>query len=57
MRPNPQELARITGSKAYERFTGSQISKIFHTKRDAFNATEVYLTILMESISRFLFFI
>ncbi|CAL8109379.1 unnamed protein product [Orchesella dallaii] len=36
----PEELAKITGSKAYERFTGSQISKIFHTKREAYNSTE-----------------
>ncbi|OXA37978.1 xylulose kinase isoform X2 [Folsomia candida] len=33
-------LAKLTGSRAYERFTGSQISKIFHTKREAYNATE-----------------
>lgn len=36
-----QKLAEITGSRAYERFTGSQITKIFQTKPDAYNYTEV----------------
>ncbi|KAF7280366.1 xylulose kinase [Rhynchophorus ferrugineus] len=36
----PAELANITGSKAYERFTGSQIAKIYQTKLDAYKSTE-----------------
>ncbi|XP_059170004.1 xylulose kinase-like isoform X2 [Physella acuta] len=36
----PQALAQITGSKAYERFTGSQIMKIFQTRRNAYDNTE-----------------
>ncbi|KAL1517162.1 hypothetical protein ABEB36_000961 [Hypothenemus hampei] len=35
-----QKLAEITGSRAYERFTGPQISKIFQTRLDAFLITE-----------------
>lgn len=35
-------MSALTGSRAYERFTGSQISKIFHTKRDTYNITEVF---------------
>ncbi|KAH9498196.1 hypothetical protein Btru_007930 [Bulinus truncatus] len=33
-------LAQITGSKAYERFTGAQIMKIFQTNREAYDNTE-----------------
>ncbi|XP_033841964.1 xylulose kinase [Periophthalmus magnuspinnatus] len=33
-------LARITGSKAYERFTGNQISKMFQTHPEEFQQTE-----------------
>lgn len=40
-----QELSRLTGSRAYERFTGSQIAKIIHTKKEAYNATEVRVLI------------
>lgn len=36
----PEKLAEITGSKAYERFTGAQIAKIAQTKPDAYNNTE-----------------
>lgn len=36
----PEKLARITGSRAYERFTGSQIAKVFQTKPDAYKNTE-----------------
>ncbi|CAG9766878.1 unnamed protein product [Ceutorhynchus assimilis] len=36
----PEELAKITGSRAYERFTGSQIAKIFQTRPDAYKNTE-----------------
>lgn len=34
------KLAEITGSKAYERFTGPQIAKIFQTKPSAYENTE-----------------
>lgn len=33
-------LAQITGSKAYERFTGNQICKIFQTRPEQFHQTE-----------------
>ncbi|KAJ8970914.1 hypothetical protein NQ314_000964 [Rhamnusium bicolor] len=36
----PEKLAEITGSRAYERFTGSQIAKVFQTKPDAYKNTE-----------------
>ncbi|XP_013167908.1 PREDICTED: xylulose kinase [Papilio xuthus] len=36
----PEELAKITGSTAYERFTGSQIRKMFRTRERAYQATE-----------------
>ena len=36
----PQSLSDITGSRAYERFTGNQIAKIYQTKRDAYNSCE-----------------
>ncbi|KAJ8976961.1 hypothetical protein NQ317_010158 [Molorchus minor] len=36
----PEKLAETTGSRAYERFTGSQIAKIFQTKPDAYKNTE-----------------
>jgi hypothetical protein len=36
-----KEVSRLTGSRAYERFTGSQIAKVFHTKREIYNSTEV----------------
>lgn len=35
-----QVLADITGSRAYERFTGNQIAKMYATKKDAYNNTE-----------------
>ncbi|CAG5119473.1 unnamed protein product [Candidula unifasciata] len=35
-----QALADITGSRAYERFTGSQIMKIFQTQPQAYDKTE-----------------
>ncbi|KAH9884792.1 D-xylulose kinase [Cubamyces lactineus] len=34
-----QALADLTGSRAYERFTGTQIAKIRRTEPDAYNAT------------------
>ncbi|OAY51082.1 xylulose kinase 2 isoform X2 [Manihot esculenta] len=34
------ELSKLTGSRAYERFTGSQIRKIFQTQPEAYNDTE-----------------
>ena len=36
-----QKLADITGSRAYERFTGNQIAKIYQQQPDAYNNTEV----------------
>ncbi|EDO47320.1 predicted protein [Nematostella vectensis] len=36
----PQKLAEITGSTAYERFTGNQIAKIYQTKRESYNECE-----------------
>ncbi|RVE44325.1 hypothetical protein evm_011049 [Chilo suppressalis] len=35
----PEELAKITGSRAYERFTGSQIRKVFRTRERVYQAT------------------
>ncbi|KAH9848489.1 D-xylulose kinase [Lenzites betulinus] len=35
----PQALADLTGSRAYERFTGTQIAKIRRTDPEAYNAT------------------
>ncbi|ORZ19279.1 hypothetical protein BCR41DRAFT_335445 [Lobosporangium transversale] len=35
-----QRLAELTGSRAYERYTGNQISKIIQKKPDIYNATE-----------------
>ncbi|XP_028130191.1 xylulose kinase isoform X1 [Diabrotica virgifera virgifera] len=36
----PMKLAEITGSRAYERFTGSQICKINQTRPDAYKSSE-----------------
>jgi hypothetical protein len=36
-----QKLAEITGSRAYERFTGPQIKKVYQTKKAVYNNTEV----------------
>lgn len=36
----PMALAELTGSRAYERFTGAQIAKIAETKPDAYKNTE-----------------
>lgn len=36
----PEMLAKLTGSRAYERFTGNQIAKIIQTKKDVYNQTE-----------------
>lgn len=35
-----QAVAELTGSRAYERFTGNQIAKIFRKKRSGYDATE-----------------
>ena len=35
-----QSLSNITGSRAYERFTGNQIAKIYQTRPDAYNDCE-----------------
>ncbi|WOL07847.1 xylulose kinase [Canna indica] len=34
------ELSKLTGSRAYERYTGPQIRKIYQTQPDAYNNTE-----------------
>lgn len=36
----PQTLANLTGSRAYERFTGSQIAKLYRNQPDVYNNTE-----------------
>ena len=36
----PEALAKITGSRAYERFTGNQIAKIAQEKSEAYSNTE-----------------
>lgn len=36
----PQKLANITGSRAYERFTGNQIAKIYKKRKEAYKNTE-----------------
>lgn len=36
----PEELAKITGSKAFERYSAAQIMKIFETKPTAYRNTE-----------------
>jgi len=36
----PQAVADVTGSRAYERFTGNQIAKIYQVDPDAYAATE-----------------
>ncbi|KAG0162861.1 hypothetical protein DFQ28_000738 [Apophysomyces sp. BC1034] len=35
----PEKLSRLTGSRAYERFTGNQIAKIYHTRREEYEIT------------------
>ncbi|KAK0094081.1 hypothetical protein PV326_011862 [Microctonus aethiopoides] len=36
----PRELAKITGSRAYERFSGAQIAKIWRTRPDVYANSE-----------------
>ncbi|OGV57655.1 MAG: hypothetical protein A2283_02940 [Lentisphaerae bacterium RIFOXYA12_FULL_48_11] len=36
----PQAVADITGSRAYERFTGNQIAKMYQKNRTGYNCTE-----------------
>lgn len=50
----PKELAQITGSRAYERFTGSQIAKIYQTRPDAYKNTERISLVSSFVISLFL---
>jgi xylulokinase len=38
----PLDLAEITGSKAFHRFTGNQIAKIFQGTPDVYKQTEVW---------------
>lgn len=35
-----KKLAEITGSRAYERFTGNQIAKIYQRRKESYNCTE-----------------
>lgn len=51
----PIKLARITGSRAYERFTGNQIAKLFEKRPDAYNNTEVIMLFIVNLISIFYF--
>ena len=41
-----QELARITGARAYTHKTGPTIMKVFQTQRQAYDNTEVRVYIL-----------
>ncbi|NQT92927.1 MAG: carbohydrate kinase [Lentisphaerae bacterium] len=36
----PQAVADLTGSRAYERFTGNQVAKLFQQQPDAYESTE-----------------
>ncbi|XP_037801691.1 xylulose kinase-like [Penaeus monodon] len=36
----PQKLSDLTGSRAYERFTGNQIAKIYQRRKEAYTNTE-----------------
>lgn len=47
-----QNLAEITGSRGYERFTGSQIAKLWQTKPDAYNCTEVTYFLIYTSLNQ-----
>ncbi|XP_015183446.1 PREDICTED: xylulose kinase isoform X3 [Polistes dominula] len=38
---DPKKLAEITGSRAYERFSGPQIAKISRTRPEAYSNTEI----------------
>ncbi|KAI9307711.1 hypothetical protein BJ944DRAFT_157503 [Cunninghamella echinulata] len=49
----PEKLAQLTGSKAYERFTGNQIAKIYQTQRNEYNAT-VWITLISSFIGTLL---
>lgn len=50
----PMELARITGSRAFEHDTGTEIMKIFQTQRDAYENTERITMISSQMASLFL---
>uniref|UniRef100_A0A8C1W972 Xylulose kinase n=1 Tax=Cyprinus carpio TaxID=7962 RepID=A0A8C1W972_CYPCA len=47
-----QRLADITGSRAYERFTGSQIAKIYRSKPEEFSETEMTILSVPEVFIR-----
>lgn len=49
-----QDLANITGSRAYERFTGSQIAKISESKPELYKNTEVII-IIQDFFSKIIF--
>lgn len=42
-----QRLAEITGSRAYERFSGPQIAKIAKRRPEAYENTEVNILCIM----------
>ena len=44
-----QELARITGARAFEHDTGTEIMKIFQTQKDAYDKTEVMMLLIVFS--------
>ncbi|KAF9515738.1 hypothetical protein BS47DRAFT_1341664 [Hydnum rufescens UP504] len=46
----PQKLSDMTGSRAYERFTGSQISKIYHRSPATYTATR-YISLVSSFVS------
>ena len=43
-------MADLTGSRAYERFTGNQILKVYQTQQQQYKDTEVMLTCAFSSM-------
>ena len=42
------ELSKLTGSRAYERYTGPQIRKLYEKKQDIYNETErIFFLVLL----------